>query len=261
MRHQLIIKPTDTCFKYLVLVLFTCFSLSSNSAEIHDAVKEGNLDKVVALLDAGADVDESDYVFGGPLFIAAGLYNSNIVKVLLDRGADPDLIGESGDKTPLHQATLVGSIENIDLLVNASANIEKHNARGKTALHVASGDGNLNAIKLLLEAGADIDAVNDVTQTTPILSATLNGWSEAVRFLVSKGAAIDVQDGQGRGVLHNAAASYSYSNVGDASLVTFLFESGGPDVKEALDWAVKHHGSDDAGAAMVIEELKRLSKL
>ncbi len=72
MRHQLTIKPTDTCSKYLVSALLTVFSLTCYSAEIHDAVKEGNLNKVVALLDAGADVDESDYVVGGPLFVAAG---------------------------------------------------------------------------------------------------------------------------------------------------------------------------------------------
>ncbi len=260
MRHQLTIKPMDTCFKYLVAVVLTVFSLTSNSAELHDAVKEGNLEKVVALLHAGADANESDYVVGGPLFIAAGRANTAIVELLLERGADPDLIGESGDKTPLHQAILVGNNENIELLINASANIEKHNARGMTALHIAGGDGNLSAIKLLLEAGANIDAVDDVTKTTPLHSATGNGQTEAVKLLASKGAAMDVEDAQGRSLLHYATFPDSYSRVGDASLITYLFENGAPNVKEALAWR-KMDQNSGAIFETVMEELERLSKL
>ncbi|MFK7852817.1 MAG: ankyrin repeat domain-containing protein [Granulosicoccus sp.] len=254
-------KLSDLCSKYLPTVLLASLSLPCHPAAIHDAVKVGNLDEVVALLDAGADINESDYFVGGPLFIAAGRPDTEVVRVLLERGADPDLVGESGDNTPLHQAAIAGINDNIELLIKASANMENLNARGDSALHLASADGNLSAMKLLMNAGADIDAVNDVNQTTPIQAATLNGQIEAVRYLVTNGAGLDVKDAQGRGLLHNAAVSYSYTAVGDASLVTYLFENGAPYVNEALEWALEHKGHTADDSTLIIEELKRLSKL
>jgi ankyrin repeat protein len=66
------------------------------------AIRQGNTDCVVALLDAGADINQ---VTGGdhssPLLMAAINGQFDIAKLLLDRGANPKLASDAGT-TPLY---------------------------------------------------------------------------------------------------------------------------------------------------------------
>jgi len=99
------------------------------------AVFQGNVEIVKALLEAGAELKTSGMVFpgfGGPepiLALACFSYNSNpqIVRMLLDRGADPAGKSQQG-RTPLELARERGYEEVAKLLVQA---IEKKQAAEK----------------------------------------------------------------------------------------------------------------------------------
>ena len=73
-------------------------------APIHLAARQGHIDSAMALLDAGADVNQpaaGDHVTPTIIAIVNGHYD--LAKALLDRGADPNLAQDNG-VTPLYAA-------------------------------------------------------------------------------------------------------------------------------------------------------------
>ena len=74
-----------------------------------------------ALLDAGADKDD-ETKNGSPLICAASHGDADVVRVLLDAGADPALSDpENPSDTALHLATRFGFPEIVNLLIGAGA--------------------------------------------------------------------------------------------------------------------------------------------
>lgn len=71
----------------------------------------------------------------------------DVVKALVQADADVNIIGkcslpkESSSATPLMQACIQGSIECVQLLLDANANIQAQNTMGYTALHFAAEHG------------------------------------------------------------------------------------------------------------------------
>ena len=81
-----------------------------------------------------------------------------------------------------------GHLEVVRLLLEAGADKEAATIDGATtALIVAAGSGHLEVVRLLLEAGADKDAAT-TDGATALLYATHNGHLEVVRLLLEAGA-------------------------------------------------------------------------
>lgn len=154
------------------------------------ACRECLSDAVIVLLETGADsnvVDEAVYDEDergrGPLHWAVlgrleNVYPAAIskraVKLMLDKGARPDVAAQDGD-TPLHLAARVANLPAIQLLLDAGADIEAKGQYGTTPLFHAvqgfsrvrnllkeEGQDELAAVKLLLDAGADPDASTEL---------------------------------------------------------------------------------------------------
>ena len=88
---------------------------------LHDMAWEGDVRKAVLLLDHGADIDAIDDEFRStPLGIAARWGRREVVKLLLDRGADPNKAGASW-ATPLAWAVNKGHSDIAALLRSAGA--------------------------------------------------------------------------------------------------------------------------------------------
>jgi ankyrin repeat protein len=64
------------------------------------------------------------------------------------------------------------------------------NLPGQPVLHVAASRGNIQIVKLLLDAGANPNAL-DEHSTAPLDRATFGGQEEIVRLLLTKGAKVD----------------------------------------------------------------------
>ena len=108
------------------------------------------------LIKKGANVNndvEDEY----PILYAVIEQKLNIVKVLLDAGANIDITDETG-RTPLTSAVLEGDIEILELLLNYSTkdSIDKvGSVFVKSPLGIAFLKGKIEMIELLLRHGAD----------------------------------------------------------------------------------------------------------
>ena len=95
-------------------------------AHIHRASRLGDYQDVLAALEAEPDVNIASIHHFTPLMLAAREEHLSLVKMLLDKGANPNL----------------------------------SHPNGRTALHLASSGGHEEIVQVLLAGGADINAVS-----------------------------------------------------------------------------------------------------
>jgi ankyrin repeat protein len=119
------------------------------------------------------------------LFDAVKNNNIKEVKLLLDKGADPNAIDDDSDNV-LINATLFASKECMKVLLEKKASTNFKNKFGQTALMCCTHD--LDKLKLLLQYGADINAKANSGNTTLLIACVGKNQYEVVKFLLDKGA-------------------------------------------------------------------------
>ena len=156
--------------------------------------RSGPLDSLALaelLLARGADVDARmtadppkngtyDYTYmshvgATPLFLAVKASDTAMTRLLLDHGADP-AIGNDENTPPLLVAAGIGYIEGQIL---------------------ASEERAFEAVRLLVEHGEDVNTTNDKNETA-LHGAAYRGANSIVRYLIDRGARLDVEDQWGR---------------------------------------------------------------
>jgi hypothetical protein len=105
-----------------VVGVYTLLEQGANpSAGLHPAALTGNTLIIRGLLRAGADINAMHASEGGtPLLFAAVKGKAQAVRLLLEKGADPNARGDDG-RTPLHWAARAGSVESVEYLLRAGA--------------------------------------------------------------------------------------------------------------------------------------------
>jgi ankyrin repeat protein len=191
------------------------------------AVKDGDLAEVRALLDEGGDTEvkarDSDPT---PLCWAAELGHLEIARALLDHGADVhgrNWVGE----TPLHLAARADQLEMAKLLLEYGADVAARSEFGgppvegptkreiaellmehtemKRAIFKAAEDGDAAKIRELVAAGADPNTSYVGVGRTPLHEAAAEGQLEAMKTLLELGADPNHADVYGATPLHRAA--------------------------------------------------------
>lgn len=173
--------------------------------ELFRAIRNDDLAAVRTLL-GSADVNTTD-AQGATALMHAALYASPAcLKLLLERGADPNRSNRAG-ATALIWAS--ADTEKIRLLLARHANANARARSGGTALMAASAvHGNLPAVKLLLDAGADVKA-RDQAGRGAVWAAAEAGDAGIVTELLARGGDPNEQDQVrlGQTALMNAAAN------------------------------------------------------
>jgi len=192
-----------------------------STRSIHDAARDGDLERVTELLESNpALVNQDDQHKWRPVFHAALRKHYDVVKALIDRGAD--LSAHEG--YVMHYAGEVpGNKRIVELLVNYGAldahaeprsesarqfiyavflaNVHRVKAmlnaenrlvgeryvRGDTALHHASRNGDTAVVSVLLEHGADVNALSDGSHF-PLYCAAGHCHVETTACLLDHGA-------------------------------------------------------------------------
>ncbi|XP_063963704.1 transient receptor potential cation channel subfamily A member 1 homolog [Lytechinus pictus] len=153
------------------------------------------------------------------LHYAAQTDNLEMVKLLVQHGADVDDVGEA-DRRPLHLAAAAKKDQAkvevarrmskipqaeegvIKFLLSKNADVNAEDSRGRTPLHIATLQGNTEAVYQLL-SNSDIELNHaDNRNTTPLLLACLHGKSDIAGLLINKGADLTVYDDNGNTPLH-----------------------------------------------------------
>ncbi|KAJ5914570.1 hypothetical protein N7504_003453 [Penicillium tannophilum] len=171
---------------------------------LHMAVDEGHIELVKLLLNKGADIKTPDTVGRVPFYTAARNGSIKIVEILHDYGPDINVSTQTQNWTPLNVAAHLGHAEVIKFLIEKGADISKPNSTGWTPVYSAAEGGHLEVVKILVGNGADIDIPNN-TSMTPLYGAALKNHPHVVEYLLEKGAKINAQHENGWTALNCAA--------------------------------------------------------
>ena len=167
-----------------------------NQEEIRAAVNDGNIEEVIYLLSTGVNIDciKINYrssSFCTLLMLALRKENTDMVTVLLNRGADPNKavtsILHGVGWTPLHEAALNGHKDAVQLLLDAGADPNRGNGVFRTPLGVAVVCGHKDVVQLLLDRGADPNEA-DEAGFSPLHWVKDKGHKDVVQLLLDKGA-------------------------------------------------------------------------
>lgn len=165
------------------------YELDTTYSPLHLAAICGSSKMVVALINAGADINQED---SNGQTVLHYLLNSEIddmaflVKELIDSEADVNAV-DSSRMTPLHIAALHGHSNIVKILILADAKINSRDNDGDTPLHIASEYGYSEVVAALIESEARINITNDLG-STPLSLAKEMKYPEIVEMLVHAGA-------------------------------------------------------------------------
>ena len=200
------------------------------------AVGRRDLPGVQSLIEKGADVNSRNGLEFAPIYIAAASHQSNVMKVLLEAGAN--LESESPYGTTLTFAAMTGNAEGARILLDKGANPNHARVDGATVLMMGAQAGNPEFIAEMLKRKADVNAASyngatalayaarmghvevgrmllaggakpdqaDLEKQTPLMLAAKAGHTEFVKLLIEKGAKVNIRNQAGETPLMLAAA-------------------------------------------------------
>jgi len=175
---------------------------------LHDAIARGDGRRVRKLLRALPElVAYADPAHDGctPLFVAAARQDLDVLRMLVEAGADVDERDEQKGATVLHWTAYHGLEAACRLLLNAGAAVDSREMCGQTPLHWAARKGRDDVIRTLLAFGADLDA-EDTGRRTPLQYAIEQRCRSTVALLAGLGADLDHHDMFGSTPRKDAAA-------------------------------------------------------
>lgn len=153
------------------------------------------------LIAAGAAVDRCDAALRTPLYLAACRPDTEIIRMLVIAGADPNARSSFGD-TPFYKALTseAGTAETVALMREHGADarlmidIRHTDDYDRTPLHYAAFDGHLplqaDLLDTLLALGSDIHA-RDHAGWTPLHAAAGSANPHAALTLLEAGAEVE----------------------------------------------------------------------
>lgn len=174
-------------------------------------------------LSDGLSEEESGAMFSGiesatALWIAVNRSNPDMVRLLLNYGADIERTGQGGS-TPLTLASITGSDGMVSLLLQRGADANARDVQGVTPVLRAVGEGHIETVEVLLTYGAKT-AIDDGMVQSAIPWAAVNNQREMLEYLLAQGLDVNKPGSGEFTALHQAA---NYDNV---ELADFLLENG-----------------------------------
>lgn len=159
-----------------------------NCQEINDLLK-------------GIDEDEKKNILNKfrdrmtALQVAVQDNNTDVIRCLLELGANPDKRFNVKIPTPLQYAVSLSNVEAVELLLAASADRTLgmlFEGRVYTPLYTACEKGNFSIVSNLMDDNEILESINDPIQDdpyiTPFVTAVLHGHKRIAEFLKDNGA-------------------------------------------------------------------------
>ena len=158
---------------------------------LYEAVEDGHATIAEMLLEAGADANKKPYGYGknSALMLAIIQKNNNLVKALLENGANTNVTDDNG-WTPLAYAVERGNIHLVKLLLEhgADTNMIIPDASCPTPLFIATSRDNLFIMQSLINAGADVNLSTDSQGNTPLHIGAMRNNVQCIKCLINANA-------------------------------------------------------------------------
>lgn len=150
------------------------------------SIKNNDLIGVKSHLSRGSNPSAHAADEGNSLMIASALGHAKIIEELLKR-SDMNVDEGDGALNPLMEAAYAGHLEPVELLIRHGANVLIYNASMEDALILACWQGHCKLAGLLLDNGAETEWEDKIGENA-LLHAVTGGHIETVDVLISKGA-------------------------------------------------------------------------
>ena len=158
----------------------------------------GDLDDVTRLLDEGADLEARDYEGQTALLAAASAGHVDVVRLLMEAGAEPGFTMENANYwSAMAAAAFEGHIPVLEFLLESGIDVDSPSGdRGQTALFSTIYPGRTQAAAWLLTRGADPNHADKYGER-PLRPAVQYRRMEILRLLLEAGADPDLATGWG----------------------------------------------------------------
>lgn len=199
----------------------------NGNTQLGDLVASNRIQAVRFLLESGADAESVDAFSRTALYRAAENGHSTICFGLMQWDADPNVVVNEGESTPLGEAAANGHIDAVRVLLQGGANIEGMDSRERTPLFRAAAEYESHVCRVLLDFGANPNPglalpVDEECQwlMTPLHIATFFDFHGIVDALIEYDVDLEEVDQFGRTALFLAA------DLGRFDVCKFLLEAG-----------------------------------
>ncbi len=159
---------------------------------IYIAANRDQYELVKLLIDKGADVNKKgsskklNIKDGFALLTSSARGNLDITRLLIENNAKIDQTDNSG-LTSLMSASFRGKDVIVEYLIKKGASIEQKDNFGYTALMFAANAGKIDCVDLLIRNGANVQT-KDKDDSTAIMFAAQHGFNNVVTLLLKNGA-------------------------------------------------------------------------
>ena len=186
-------------------------TLDYGGTALHFAALSGHVGVARLLIEGGANRDLTTRSFGfiafqrlawqivlticngaTPLILAAWMGHLEVVRLLVEAGADSSHATLDFGMTALHSAAQNGHVEVACLLIENRGDIDKGTTCGETPLYLAAKNGHVDVVGLLLAARADSTARTH-DGATPFLIAMQCGHNERLLSVAAAVPAIEFE--------------------------------------------------------------------
>ena len=235
------------------------------------AAAKGSPGLVAALLKrSDLDINQVDSVGRSPLVHAAAFaqtHDAEIIQMLLDHGADPNVQDQQGGNTAVTEAIEVIERDNSEaihvLISSPKTNLFAVNDVGDGLLHTAVAAGRDDVVRLLVDKQLDVNLKNHagLTPLHKLASSNEAECLETAKLLLELKADPTIEDAHGRTPLALAA------EFGNDELAQFLRQSGAVDstthggVLEQPLWRLVKLGDITAIAKAIAEGTANMNEM
>ena len=151
------------------------------------ASEKGNTEEIKRLLSSNMVNVNHYYVDQSPALNKAVEHgHKEVVQEFLDAGAEINMADWRG-RTPLYWAAMLGRKDIVQLLLDREAQTNIADADGWAPLHKSAWKGDKQVVQVLLEAGAELESTNQKGET-PLYLAARWGNKNVQELLLERGA-------------------------------------------------------------------------
>ncbi|MDH5714115.1 MAG: ankyrin repeat domain-containing protein [Candidatus Aminicenantes bacterium] len=148
----------------------------------------------VLLLESGADGNTKALTGDTPLLTAVQKGFSKAVKLMLEKGADVQVLEKETNRTLLHIAAIKGYGIIADLLIRHGIDVRTKDVYGKTALQYAAKHGNKSVAGLLTAAGAKAEEIEENYGNFRYLKEGMKSGEAYIWKLATRGWAVKTKN-------------------------------------------------------------------